>query len=104
MDKGEHISETDKLLIAMEGETLQRNNIRSHEDYHKLNELRKNVRSQTAALKELFNHAMHYYDVYNDIAKTYHSISEGDYISRIINKKKQEDERQKQTAAKKGSR
>lgn len=80
MDKGENVSETDKLLITMEGETLQRNNICSYDDYLKMNELRKSVRSQATALKEQFNHAKHYYDVYNDIAKTYHDISEGDVL------------------------
>lgn len=104
MDKGKNISETDKLLIAMEGETLQCNNISSREDYLKIDELRKSVRSQVSALKEQFNHAKHYYDVYNDIAQTYRSISGGDYISRLINEKKQEEERQKQIAAKKRSR
>ena len=43
------------------------------------------------------------YILYSDIAATYHSITEGDYISRLVKEKQQEDERIKK-AAKKGGR
>ncbi len=43
------------------------------------------------------------YILYSDIAATYRSITEGDYISRLVKEKQQEDERIKK-AAKKGGR
>lgn len=47
--------------------------------------------------------ARHKYMVYSDITKTYYEISQGDYISRLVKEKQQEEERAK-VAAKRGSR
>lgn len=90
-------------MLAMERETLDRNNIRSREDYVRFSEQCHAARNQVSVLKAQYEQAKHYYEVYTDIAETYRSISEGDYISRLV-KEKQQEEQHRKNAAKKGSR
>lgn len=103
INKDDDLSETDKLLLSMEHETLERNNICSHDDYAKLDALRKSVQSQVSALKAEFQQTKHHYDVYSDIAETYETIAKGDYISKLVEEKRKEVELKK-TITKKNSR
>ncbi len=102
-ETGAALSEADQLLLSMERETLDRNNIHSREDYVRISEKHHALRNQVSALKAQYEQAKHYYEVYADIAETYRSISEGDYISRLV-KEKQQEEQHRKNAAKKGSR
>ena len=102
-ETGVDLSDADKLMLAMERETLDRNNIHSREDYVRISEKHHALRNQVSALKAQYEQAKHFYEVYADIAETYRSISEGDYISRLV-KEKQQEEQHRKNAAKKGSR
>lgn len=72
-------------------------------ELEKLDRSAEDAEQQLAILRKQYEQAKHYFEVYADIAETYRSISEGDYISRLV-KEKQQEEQHRKNAAKKGSR
>ena len=48
-----------------------------------------NLNKKISALKENLEGCRQRYDVYSDIAKTYADISQGDYISKMVEEEKQ---------------
>ncbi len=94
------ISISEKLRLNICRQSMQKNGINSHEEYQHLKQLQFDINQEISALNSNFNSCKKLYDVYSDIAKTYHEISQGDYISNLIEEKK----KQEQNAVKKKSR
>lgn len=63
---------------------LKSNNIRSRSDYDYLKKVNSEMGQKATPLKENFERCKRLYDLYSDIAKTYYEISQGDYISRLV--------------------
>ena len=101
--KGVNLTESEKLCISMDRETLERNGICTQEDLAKIIGQKKDVQHRIAELKAQYTKKQNLHDVYQDIVQTYRDISEGDYISRLVEDKKKE-EQQNLNAAKKRSR
>ena len=101
--KGMNLTESEKLVVSMDRETLERNGIRTQEDLTKIIEQKKEAQNRLSELKEHYSKTKDLHDVYQDIVQTYRDISEGDYISRLVEDKKKE-EQQNLNAAKKRSR
>lgn len=79
---------------------MQKNGINSREDYERLKQLEFDIKQKILALNNNFKSCKKLYDGYADIAKTYHEISKGDYISHLVEEKK----KQQQNAVKEKSR
>ena len=71
---------------------LESNNIRNRPDYDYLKKINSEAEQKAAPLKEQFERCRQLYDLYSEIAKTYHEISQGDYISRLVEEKRKFDE------------
>ncbi len=100
LSEKESLSISEKLRINICRQSMQKNGIANVEDYERLNQLQCDTKQKISALNNNFESCKKLYDVYADIAKTYHEISKGDYISRLVEEKK----RQEQNAVKKKSR
>ena len=79
-----HLTPAEELRIKMYRTVLESNNIRSRSDYDYLKKVNSEAEQNAAPLKENFERCRQLYDLYSDIAKTYHKISQGDYISRLV--------------------
>ena len=67
---------------------MHKNGINSRENFECLKQLELNTKQKTSFLNSNFENCKKLYDAYADIAKTYHEISQGDYISNLIEEKK----------------
>ena len=94
------LSISEKLRINICRQSIQKKGINSREDFEHLKHLQSDTQQKISTLNNSFESCKKLYDVYADIAKTYHEISKGDYISRLVEEKK----RQEQNAVKKKSR
>ena len=103
LEKSE-LSEAEQLQLKMCGSLAERCNIHSRDELQRVEKLRKDTSEKVKCLTEQMNNCKKLYDVYADIAETYRKISKGDYISNLINEKKQQDEMKSKTAAKRRSR
>ncbi|NLK71172.1 MAG: hypothetical protein GX286_07055 [Clostridiales bacterium] len=65
--------------------------------------LQQETDNKISALKNSFENCKRLYDTYSNIAKTYHEISKGDYISRLVAEEQQKRERDEQQKKKKKS-
>ncbi len=92
------ISENLRLNICRQ--SMQKNGVSSREDFERLKQLQCDTKQKISAINNSFENCKKLYDIYADIAKTYHEISKGDYISKLIEEKK----KQEQNAVKKKSR
>lgn len=72
---------------------LESHNIQSRSDYDYLKNVVSKTAQKTAPLKEKFERCRQICELYSDIAKTYYDISQGDYISRLIEEERQNRER-----------
>ena len=96
------LSASEQLRLKICRQTLESNNISDRADYDRLKTVQQDTDKKIAALKNSFESCKRLYEVYADIAETYHNISKGDYISNLIEEKKNEQQKQ-QTAVKKKS-
>ena len=94
--KGE-LSPSEELKMSVFKATLHENGIYSPVDMDKLKHDAESLDKKIAALKDNLEGCKQRYDVYSDIAKTYGEISQGDYISKLVEEEKQ---RREQTAKK----
>ncbi len=92
---------TDTLKLNICKQTLKSNNIQSHLDFDRLKVLQQETDKKIAALKNSFENCKHLYDTYTDIAHTYHEISKGDYISKLVAEEQKKHERGEQQKNKK---
>ena len=89
------LSDTEQLSLKICKQTLLNNNISDRPDFERLKAIRTETDKKIAALKKTFKDCEGMYEVYKDIADTYYSISNGDYISKLV-----EEEREKQAVKK----
>jgi len=92
------ISIAERLKLNICKQAMINNNIQTHSDYDRLKVLQQETDKKIAALKNNFENCKNLYNTYSDIAKTYHEISKGDYVSKLVaeeQKKREHDEQQK---------
>ena len=95
-DKGE-LSEAEQVMMNLCGQTVKANSIASRADLDRLKKKKSELDAQLLELKHTFEASKKQYEMYREIANTYHDICKGDYISRLITaeKEKKEEDRQK---------
>ena len=97
--KGE-LSPSEELKLSVFKAALHENGIYSPADMDKLKHDTESMDKKISALKEKLEGCKQRYDVYSDIAKTYGKISQGDYISKLV----EEEKHRREQAAKKSKR
>lgn len=93
MDKPSLTAE-EQLRVKMYRETLAQKNIKSHSDYDYLKGVIAETEQKTAPIKAHYNKCAALLKEYSDIATTYEEISQGDYISKLIEQQRKPDEPQ----------
>ena len=88
MDKAER-TPAEELCLKMYKPVLESNNIVSRSDFEYLKSVVADTEQKAVPLKENFEKCSRLYDIYSEITKTYYEISQGDYISRLVEEKRQ---------------
>ena len=90
-------SPVDDIRLTMCRRTILDNGIQTRADLDRLKQTKAEQDNKIAALKKTFESCKKQYEVYSDIAATYHDIADGDYISKLMkveqDKQKAEDKR-----------
>lgn len=87
MDKAAR-TPAEELRLKMYKPVLDSNNIVSYSDYEYLKSVIADTEQKAAPLKNSFEKCSQLYELYSDIAKTYYDLSQGDYISRLVEEKR----------------
>ncbi|WP_051588903.1 hypothetical protein [Ruminococcus sp. NK3A76] len=82
-------SDAEQLQLKVCRQALEQNDIHSPADVDALREKARHLGIKISALKDNLEGCRKRYDVYSDIAKTYGEISQGDYISRLVEEERQ---------------
>ena len=90
MDKPSLTSE-EKLRAEMYKETLAKQNIESTSDYEYLKGVIAETEQKAAPVREHYNRCSALLKEYSDISATYNEISQGDYISKLIEQERKKD-------------
>ena len=93
--KGE-LSSAEQVMLNLCRQTVNANGITNRADLDRLKKEKSELDSRLTELKHTFEVSKKQYEMYREIANTYHDICEGDYISRLIaaEKEKKEEDRQ----------
>lgn len=83
------LSASEQLKMTVCRQAMDSNDIRTLADIDRLREKTEKLNKKISALKENLEGCRQRYDVYSDIAKTYADISQGDYISKMVEEEKQ---------------
>ena len=90
MDKPLLTSE-EQLRAKMYRETLTQNNIESRSDYDYLKTVIVETEQKVAPIRAQYNRCADLFREYTEIADTYREISQGDYISKLIEQQRKQD-------------
>ena len=90
MDKPPHTAE-EQLRAKMYKETLAQHNIESISDYEYLKGVIVEAEQKATPIREKYNRCAVLLKEYSDIAATYNEISQGDYISKLIEQQRKQD-------------
>ena len=90
--KGE-LSAAEELKLSAIKTALYENGIYSAADIDRLRSDAESLGKKISALKDKLEGCKQCYDVYSDIAKTYWEISQGDYLSKLVEGEKQQKEK-----------
>ena len=72
-------------------ETLTRNNIQSKADFEFLKGVIAETEQKAAPIREHYKKCTDLFREYSEIADTYREISQGDYISKLIEQQRKQD-------------
>ncbi|MDE6728904.1 MAG: hypothetical protein K2J80_13360, partial [Oscillospiraceae bacterium] len=81
----------EQLRVEMYRETLAQQNIESTSDYEYLKGVIADVEQKAAPVKAHYNKCAVLLKEYSDITETYNQISQGDYISKLIEQQRKQD-------------
>lgn len=78
----------EKLKLNICKQAINGSNIQSRADLERIKSVKQETDKKIAALKYSFENCKQLYEVYADIANTYYQISNGDYISKLVEEEK----------------
>ncbi len=93
MDKPTLTAE-EQLRVNMYQEALTQQNINSHSDYDYLKKVISEMEQKAEPVKAYYNKCATLLKEYSDVADTYNEISQGDYISKLIEQQRKKGEPQ----------
>ena len=85
---------SEKLKLNICKQSINGSNIQSRTDLEQLKSVKQETDKKIAALKYSFENCKQLYEVYVDIASTYYQISNGNYISKLVEEEKRSLERE----------
>ena len=85
---------SEKLKLNICRQAINGSNIQNRTDLERIKSVKQETDKKIAALKYSFENCKQLYDVYTDIASTYYQISNGDYISKLVEEEKRRLERE----------
>ena len=89
LDKPQHTDE-EKLKLEMYRETLIRNNVQSQADFEFLKGVIAETEQKAAPVRAHYKKCTDLFREYSEIADTYREISQGDYISKLIEQQRKQ--------------
>ena len=90
--KKSDLSPSNQVQLKICKMSMEHNQITTQDDLSYLASVVQDKGKKIAALKDNFKSSRQLLDVYSDIAKTYHEISKGDYVSRLATEERQRQE------------
>ena len=81
----------EQLRVKMYRETLAQNNIESRSDYDYLKTVIAETEQKAAPIRERYEKCANLLREYSEIADTYREITQGDYISKLIEQQRKQD-------------
>ena len=81
----------EQLRVKMYRETLVQNNIESRSDYDYLKIVIAETKQKAAPIRERYEKCANLLREYSEIADTYREITQGDYISKLIEQQRKQD-------------
>lgn len=90
MDKPS-LTAKNQLRVEMYRETLAQHNIDCRSDYDYLKSVSAETEQKVVPIMEHYNRCAALLKEYSDIAETYNEISQGNYISKLIEQQKKQD-------------
>ena len=90
MDKPS-LTTDEQLRVEMYRETLAKQNIESTSDYEYLKGVIAETEQKAAPIREHYNRCAALLQEYSDISTTYNEISQGDYISKLVEQQRKQD-------------
>lgn len=94
------LSETEELKLNLLSKAMQETHIDTPDDVENLKKMQAENDRQLAKLGESLEKNCTLLNVYRDISETYERVSKGDYISRLVEEKRQADEQIKKKSPK----
>ena len=88
------LSASEQLKMTVCRQAMDSNDIRTLADIDRLREKTEKLNKKISALKDNLEGCRQRFDVYSDISKTYAEISQGDYISKLVEKERQRREQE----------
>ena len=85
------LTSEEQLRSEMYKETLAKQNIESTSDYEYLKGIIIETEQKAAPIKAHYNKCAALLQEYSDIATTYNEISQGDYISKLVEQQRKQD-------------
>ena len=85
------LTSEEQLRVEMYRETLTQKNIGSRSDLDYLNGVIVETKQKAAPIKAHYNKCAALLKEYSDISETYNKISQGDYISKLIEQQRKQD-------------
>ena len=83
------LSVSEQLRLKICRQTLESNNISDQADFDRLKAIQQETDKKIAVLKSSFENCKGMYEVYKNIADTYYSIANGDYVSKLMVKERE---------------
>ena len=90
LDKSQRTDE-ENLKLEMYRETLTRNNVQSQADFDFLKGVIEETEQKAAPIRKHYKKCTDLFREYSEIADTYREISQGDYISKLIEQQRKQD-------------
>ena len=87
----ESLTAEEKLRVEMYRKTLAKQNIESTSDYEYLKGVIIETEQKSAPIREQYNRCAALLKEYSDISATYNEISQGDYISKLVEQQRKQD-------------
>lgn len=90
------LTAAEQLKLKIFSQTVERIHVSDESDIERVRTLKANVDERAAALASEFHDLEERYTTYSEIVKTYYEISQGDYISKLVEQERQRQEKEKE--------
>ena len=90
------LTAAEQLKLKIFSQTVERIHVSDESDIERVRTLKSNVDKKAETLASEFHDLEERYTTYSEIVKTYYEISQGDYISELVEQERQRQEKEKE--------